>query len=109
MVSAGLLRINRRLSALQCAFYYIMKSRRLEQESFRKRKNNFIRRGHEISDRYKVGVWICIQKDNGQLYIYNSSPTRIDWPPSSTQLAGYGTSCYMGIANENRSPCIRFL
>ncbi|KAJ6280856.1 hypothetical protein J3E71DRAFT_241135 [Bipolaris maydis] len=63
-----------------------MASKRLQQESFRKRKNNFIRRGHEISDRYKVGIWLCIQKNNGQLYIYNSDPKRSDWPPSSAQL-----------------------
>ncbi|CAN9171969.1 unnamed protein product [Alternaria alternata] len=63
-----------------------MASKRLQQESFRKRKNNFLRRGHEISDRYNVGVWLCIQKSNGQLYIYNSDPARQDWPPSSTQL-----------------------
>ncbi|RYO14817.1 hypothetical protein AA0111_g11901 [Alternaria arborescens] len=63
-----------------------MASKRLQQESFRKRKNNFLRRGHEISDRYNVGVWLCIQKSNGQLYIYNSDPARRDWPPSSTQL-----------------------
>ncbi|KAF2818099.1 hypothetical protein CC86DRAFT_389181 [Ophiobolus disseminans] len=64
-----------------------MTSRRSQQESFRKRKNNFIRRGHEISDRYKVGVWICILKDNGQLYVYNSDPTRPNWPPTREQLA----------------------
>ncbi|KAF2843834.1 hypothetical protein T440DRAFT_559905 [Plenodomus tracheiphilus IPT5] len=63
-----------------------MASRKLQQESFRKRKNNFIRRGHEISSRYKVAVWICIQKENGQLYVYDSDPTRSDWPPSSAQL-----------------------
>lgn len=66
-----------------------MASKRLQQESFRKRKNNFIRRGHEISDRYKVGIWLCIQKNNGQLYIYNSDPKRSDWPPSSAQLVSY--------------------
>jgi hypothetical protein len=65
-----------------------MASKRLQQESFRKRKNNFICRGHEISSRYKVAVWICIQKENGQLYVYNSDPTRSDWPPSSIQLVG---------------------
>jgi hypothetical protein len=70
-----------------------MASKRLQQESFRKRKNNFLRRGHEISDRYNVGVWLCIQKSNGQLYIYNSDPARPDWPPSSTQLVGCRNSC----------------
>ena len=69
-----------------------MASKRLQQESFRKRKNNFIRRGHEISSQYKVAVWICIQKDNGQIHVYNSDPTRSDWPPSSTQLVGSQSS-----------------
>jgi hypothetical protein len=47
-----------------------------------------MRRGHEISTRYNVGVWICIRKENGQFYIYNSDPTRTDWPPSCEQLVG---------------------
>lgn len=76
-----------------------MASKRLKQESFRKRKNNFIRRGHEISSRYKVAVWICIQKDNSQLYVYNSDPTRVDWPPSSTQLVGNQSSCRVQASN----------
>ena len=81
MVSARLPHINKRPSVLQLALdKIVMDSKRLQQESFRKRKNNFLRRGHEISDRYNVGVWLCIQKSNGQLYIYNSDPGRRDWP-----------------------------
>ena len=98
MVSARLPHINKRPSVLQLALdKIVMASKRLQQESFRKRKNNFLRRGHEISDRYNVGVWLCIQKSNGQLYIYNSDPARPDWPPSSTQLVGCRDSCHMSL------------
>lgn len=62
-----------------------MSSKRLQQESFRKRRNNFIRRGHEISTRYNVDVSICIRR-NGQYYVYNSRPSDGHWPPSSKQL-----------------------
>jgi hypothetical protein len=77
----------------------VMASKRLQQESFRKRRKNFIRRGHEISSRYEVAVWICIQKDNGQLYVYNSNPTRSDWPPSSTQLVGHQNPFRIWVSN----------
>jgi hypothetical protein len=63
-----------------------MASRRLAQESFRKRKNNFIKRANEIGTRYEADIWICILK-NGQLYTYNSSPNRPAWPPSQEDLA----------------------
>lgn len=69
-----------------------MASKRLKQESFRKRKNNFIRRGHEISHGYNVGVYVCILKENGQYYVYNSHPTKADWPPTSSQLVGLKNS-----------------
>ncbi|PSN58906.1 hypothetical protein BS50DRAFT_662933 [Corynespora cassiicola Philippines] len=62
-----------------------MASRRSQQESFRKRRNNYIRRGHEISELYAAQVWICIEK-NGQFYIYNSNPEKKDWPPTPEQL-----------------------
>jgi hypothetical protein len=65
-----------------------MTSKRLQQESFRKRRNNFIRRGNEISDRYNVDVWICIFR-NGQYYIYNSNPSKQDWPPTMAQLVRF--------------------
>ena len=77
----------------------VMASKRLQQESFRKRRNNFIRRSHEISSRYKVAVWICIQKEHGQLYVYNSSPIRSDWPPSSTQVVRNQRPCKMEASN----------
>jgi hypothetical protein len=100
VVSARSPHIKKRPGVLQLTFNKIvMASKRLQQESFRKRKNNFIRRGHEISDKYKVEVWLCIQKSNGQLYIYNSAPTRSDWPPSSTQLVGHQTSRRMWMSN----------
>jgi hypothetical protein len=63
-----------------------MASSRMQQESFRKRKNNYIRRGNDLSQIYEVAVYVCICKENGQYYIYNSNPTRPDWPPSSEQL-----------------------
>lgn len=69
-----------------------MASKRLKQESFRKRRHNFIRRGHEISERYNVGVYVCILKENGQYYVYNSHPTKNDWPPTSSQLVGIKSS-----------------
>ncbi|KAF1967668.1 hypothetical protein BU23DRAFT_572982 [Bimuria novae-zelandiae CBS 107.79] len=69
-----------------------MASKRLKQESFRKRRHNFIRRGHEISERYSVGVYICILKENGQYYVYNSHPTKANWPPTSSHLVGLKTS-----------------
>lgn len=69
-----------------------MASKRLKQESFRKRRHNFIRRGHEISERYNVGVYICILKENGQYYVYDSHPAKANWPPTSSQLVGFNTS-----------------
>lgn len=71
-----------------------MASKRMKQESFRKRRHNFIRRGHEISERYDVGVYICILKENGQYYVYNSHPTKANWPPTSSHLVGLKTSPY---------------
>jgi hypothetical protein len=64
-------------------------SKRLEHESFRKRRHNYLRRGNEISSRYNVAVWICIRKQDGQLYIYNSDPNHTHWPPSFEQLVGF--------------------
>lgn len=45
-----------------------------------------MRKGDEISKRYRVGMYICILKDNGQLYVYNSDPSRLNWPPDAKQL-----------------------
>lgn len=87
MVRARLGDVFKRLPSLSNDLIYDspMSSKRLKQESFRKRRNNFIRRGHEISDRYDVDVWICIRK-NGQNYVYDSKPDDKTWPPTSKQL-----------------------
>jgi hypothetical protein len=47
-----------------------------------------MRRGHEISTRYNVDVWVCIRK-NGQYYMYNLSPDKEHWPPSLEQLVTF--------------------
>ena len=61
-----------------------MALKRSEQESFRKRRNNYFRRGDEISQRYKVEICVSIRKENGQYYIYNSNERRD--PPTAAQL-----------------------
>ena len=63
-------------------------------ESFRKRRHNFSKRGNELSQGYGAKVYVCIERHN-QVHIFNSHPSDQEWPPSKAkQVWTYQSTCW---------------
>jgi len=62
-----------------------MSSQRLNQESYRKRRNNYLRRGHELSSAYGAKFYVCVER-NGRLMVFNSDPENPEWPPAKEKI-----------------------
>ena len=61
--------------------------KRVVQESFRKRRNNFLRRAHEIGAQYGANIYVLIHRQ-GKYYVYTST-LRTSWPPPVEEVVIY--------------------
>ena len=61
--------------------------KRVVQESFRKRRNNFLRRAHEIGAQYGANIYVLIHRQ-GKYYVYTSTLCA-SWPPPVEEVVIY--------------------
>lgn len=59
-----------------------MAARKAEVESFRKQRANFFKKGNEFTHKFKLKVFIQMERQDGKLFMYNSNPDLNDWPRS---------------------------
>ncbi len=58
--------------------------KRRARENYRKRRNTFIKKAHELALKYSADVYLVLRRDN-KYHIYTSND-RDGWPPSKADL-----------------------